>query len=52
MMAGLTEYGFTRKTLQEILTSMKQNLRSKLGEDWNIETGSPEDQFLSVFAEE
>lgn len=51
-MAGLTEYGFTRKTLQEILTSMKVNLRNKLGEDWNIQTGSIEDQFLSVFAEE
>lgn len=51
-MAGLTEYGFTRKTLQEILTSMKRNLRSELGDDWNIQTGSIEDQFLSVFAEE
>jgi len=51
-MAGITEYGFQRKTLQEILTSMKTNLRGKLGEDWNVETGSIEDQFISVFAEE
>lgn len=51
-MAGLTEYGFQRKTLQEILTSLRSNVRSKLGSDWNIETGSIEDQFLSTFAEE
>jgi uncharacterized phage protein gp47/JayE len=51
-MAGLTQFGFQRKTLPEILASMKQNLRSKLGEDWNVETGSIEDQFISVFAEE
>jgi uncharacterized phage protein gp47/JayE len=51
-MAGLTQFGFQRKTLPEILASMKLNLRSKLGEDWNVETGSVEDQFISVFAEE
>lgn len=51
-MAGVTEYGFVRKTLQEILASMKLNVKSKLGDDWNITTGSIEDQFLSVFAEE
>lgn len=51
-MAGITEYGFVRKTLQEILTSMKTNIRTKLGADWNIETGTIEDQFVSVFAEE
>jgi uncharacterized phage protein gp47/JayE len=51
-MAGITNYGFVRKTLQEILASMKQGVKSKLGDDWNVDTGSVEDQFLSVFAEE
>jgi uncharacterized phage protein gp47/JayE len=51
-LAGITEYGFQRKILQEILTSMKTNVRNKLGEDWNIATGSIEDQFISTFAEE
>lgn len=51
-MAGITDYGFVRKTLQEILTSMKQRVKDKLGNDWNVSTGSIEDQFLSVFAEE
>lgn len=51
-MAGITASGFERKTLQEILTSLKLNLRSKLGNDWNTSTGSVEDQFLSTFAEE
>lgn len=51
-MAGITQYGFERKTLQAILTSLKTNLRTKLGEDWNVETGTVEDQFLSTFAEE
>ena len=51
-MAGVTEYGFVRKTLQEILTSMKANVKTKLGSDWNVETGTIEDQFISVFAEE
>lgn len=51
-MAGITEYGFVRKTLQEILTSMKNNVKTKLGNDWNVTTGSIEDQFISVFAEE
>lgn len=51
-MSGITEYGYERKTLPEILSSLKQNLRSKLGEDWNIATGSVEDQFISIFAEE
>lgn len=51
-MAGVTEYGFVRKTLQEILTSMKTNVKTKLGSDWNVETGTIEDQFISVFAEE
>ena len=51
-MAGVTEYGFVRKTLQEILTSMKTNVKTKLGSGWNVETGTIEDQFISVFAEE
>jgi uncharacterized phage protein gp47/JayE len=51
-MAGVTQYGFERKTLQEIITSLKLNLRAELGDDWNVETGSPEDQFISVFAAE
>jgi uncharacterized phage protein gp47/JayE len=51
-MSGITQYGYVRKTLQEILTSMKQKVKSKLGDDWNISTGSIEDQFVSVFAEE
>lgn len=51
-MAGITEYGFVRKTLQEILTSMTNNVKTKLGDDWNTETGSVENQFISVFAEE
>jgi len=51
-MAGVTEYGFVRKTLQEILTSMKSNVKTKLGSGWNVETGTIEDQFISVFAEE
>ncbi len=51
-MAGITEYGFVRKTLQEIITSMKNRVKDKLGNDWNIETGTIEDQFISVFAEE
>ena len=51
-MAGVTQYGFERKTLQQILSSLKLNLRNKLGDDWNVETGSVEDQFLATFAEE
>jgi uncharacterized phage protein gp47/JayE len=51
-MAGITQYGFVRKTLQEIITSMQTSLRNKLGDDWNFQTGSIEDQFISVFAEE
>lgn len=51
-MGKVTSYGYERKTLSDILTSMKSNLRSKLGNDWNVETGSIEDQFISVFAEE
>jgi hypothetical protein len=47
-----TRYGYERSTLQQILSRMKQKLRSRLGEDWNIETGSVEDQFISIFAEE
>lgn len=51
-MAGITEYGFVRKTLPEIITSMKNSIKTKLGNDWNVETGTIEDQFISVFAEE
>lgn len=51
-MGKVTSYGYERKTLSSILTSMKERLRSKLGNDWNVETGSIEDQFISVFAEE
>ncbi len=51
-MAGITNEGFVRKTLQEILSSMKDNIKTKLGSDWNTETGTIEDQFISVFAEE
>lgn len=51
-MAGVTDYGFVRKTLQEILTSMKVNVKNKLGSDWDTSTGSPTEQFLSTFAEE
>lgn len=51
-MAGITSEGFVRKTLQEILASMKANVKTKLGADWNTETGTIEDQFISVFAEE
>jgi len=51
-MAGITSEGFVRKTLQEILASMKANIKTKLGADWNTETGTIEDQFISVFAEE
>lgn len=51
-MAGITSEGFVRKTLQEILSSMKANIKTKLGADWNTETGTIEDQFVSVFAEE
>lgn len=31
---------------------MKDNIKTKLGSDWNTETGTIEDQFISVFAEE
>lgn len=51
-MAGVTQYGFERKTLQQILSSMKSNVKTKLGSTWNVETGTIEDQFISVFAEE
>ncbi len=51
-MGKVTEYGYVRKSLQEILASMKDRVKSKLGADWNVETGSIEDQFISVFAEE
>lgn len=51
-MAGITDYGFVRKTLTEILESMRSNVTTKLGADWNIATGSIEDQFISVFAEQ
>jgi hypothetical protein len=51
-LAGITNEGFVRKTLQEILSSMKDNIKTKLGSDWNTETGTIEDQFISVFAEE
>jgi uncharacterized phage protein gp47/JayE len=51
-LAGITSEGFVRKTLQEILSSMKDNIKTKLGSDWNTETGTIEDQFISVFAEE
>lgn len=51
-MGKVTQYGYERKTLTSILTSMKERLRSKLGNDWTVETGSVEDQFISVFAEE
>lgn len=51
-MGKVTQYGYERKTLTSILTSMKERLRSKLGNDWTVETGSIEDQFISVFAEE
>jgi len=51
-MAGITEFGFVRKTLPEIIASMKNNIKTKLGADWNTDTGSIEDQFISVFAEE
>jgi hypothetical protein len=47
----VTQYGYVRSTLQDLLTSLKTNVRNKLGADWNVETGSLEDQFLSVFAE-
>lgn len=51
-MGRVTDTGYIRTTLQEILTSMKSNVRSKLGEDWNTEVDSPEGQFIAVFAEE
>lgn len=51
-MAGITPYGFERKVLQDILTSMKRRVKGKLGDDWNVQTGSVEDNFISVFAEE
>lgn len=51
-MGQVTKYGYVRSTLQDILTSLKSNVKSKLGNDWNVETGSIEDQFLSVFADQ
>lgn len=51
-MGQVTQYGYVRSTLQDILTSLKTNVRNKLGNDWNVETGSVEDQFISVFADQ
>ena len=52
-MAGVTEYGFERKTLQEIITSLKTNLKNQQGGDlWNTETGTVVDQLFSVFGSE
>lgn len=50
-MAGITEYGFVRKTLPQIITSINNRLTSKLGK-WNTTANSVENQFVSVFAEE
>ena len=51
-MAGITPFGFERKTLQEIYASLQQRFKSKLGNNWNTTDGSVEQQFIGVFAEE
>jgi uncharacterized phage protein gp47/JayE len=50
-MSGITESGFQRKTLQQLITSLNSRLVSKLGL-WNQSANSVEAQFVSVFAEE
>lgn len=50
-MSGITEYGFVRKTLPQIIASLNERLTSKLG-TWNTTPNSVENQFVSVFAEE
>lgn len=50
-MSGITEYGFERKTLQQLITSLNSRFTSKLG-TWNQSSNSVEAQFVSVFAEE
>lgn len=51
-MAGITESGFQRKTLVEIIESLQKRFAKKLGDDWNTTEDSVENQFISVFAEE
>lgn len=51
-MAGITDSGFQRKTLTEILESLQVRFAQKLGDDWNTAEDSVENQFISVFAEE
>ena len=51
MASGITENGFQRKTLQQLITSLNSRLVSKLGQ-WNQSANSVEAQFVSVFAEE
>ena len=51
-MSGITIYGFVRKTLNEVINSMKINTRAKLGSTWNTESGGVLNTVLSVFSEE
>jgi len=51
MASGITENGFQRKTLQQLITSLNSRFTSKLG-TWNQSSNSVEAQFVSVFAEE
>jgi len=49
-MGKITSYGYERKSLPDILTSLRNKVKSKLGNSWDVRTGSVTDQFLSVFA--
>ncbi|MDB4311871.1 baseplate J/gp47 family protein [bacterium] len=49
-MAGLDENGFTRKTLLEILDSLKERARVEFGADFNTEDDSTFTQLAGVFA--
>lgn len=51
-MGRVTSAGYQRKTLPEIVTSLRDNVKIKLGNDWTVDTGSITDQFLAVFAVE
>jgi uncharacterized phage protein gp47/JayE len=49
-MAGLTDTGFTRKTLPEILDSLKQRAKDEFGTDFNTADDSVFTQLAGVFA--
>ncbi len=52
MQFGVTEQGFVLKTYSDILKSIEENLKTKFGQEWELNLYSPEGAMLMIISDE